>query len=137
MSAASWALQQAVYATLAGDSALCALIGNPPRLFDDVPRSADFPYVVIGDDLESNWNTAAEEGSEHLLTVHVWSRAGGRKETKLVVDAVRAALDEASFTLTGQTLIGIRHQQSEFRRESDGQTWHGLIRFRAVLEPTS
>ena len=137
MSAASWALQQAIFAALTADATLATLAGNPPRVFDEVPRDALFPFVVIGDDLESNWDTATDSGSQHLLTVHVWSRAGGRKETKLIADAVRAALDNAALTVSGQTLIDIRYQASEFRRESDGQTWHGLIRFRAVLEPIS
>jgi hypothetical protein len=35
----------------------------------------------------------------------------------------------------GHSLINLRHQHSEVRRDPDGETLHGLARFRAVTEP--
>jgi len=68
--------------------------------------------------------------------LHVWSRARGRKESKAVAAIVRAALDDAALALTGHTLIGIKHQSTEFLRQTDGQTYHAVMKFRAVTEPT-
>ncbi|HSZ73802.1 MAG TPA: DUF3168 domain-containing protein [Rhizomicrobium sp.] len=136
MSSASWALQQAIFAELAASSDLQALVGDPPRIFDAVPREAAFPYVIVGDDQVSDWSTATESGSEHLIAIHVWSRAGGRKEAKAIADVVRARLDGAALTLTGQTLIDILYQGEETARETDGETFHAAIRFRAVIEPS-
>ncbi|HSZ12223.1 MAG TPA: DUF3168 domain-containing protein [Rhizomicrobium sp.] len=136
MSSASWALQQAIFTELAASSDLQALIGDPPRIFDAVPREAAFPYVTIGDDQVMDWSTATEAGQEHLIAIHVWSRNGGRKETKAIADVVRACLDSASLALAGQTLIDILYQGEEAMRETDGETFRAVIRFRAVTEPS-
>jgi len=135
MSAASWALQQAIFATLSNDGDVKDAVGDPPRIFDAVPRGAAFPYIVIGDDKESDWSTATEPGSQHALTVHIWSRAAGRRETRLAAEAVIAALNGAALTIDGQNLIDLRWLESESARESDGETVHAQLRFRAVLEP--
>ena len=135
MSSASWALQQAIFAELSASTDLQALIGDPLRIYDAVPREAAFPYVVVGDDQVNDWSTATEGGSEHLLAIHVWSRNGGCKEAKLIADVVREGLDGASLALTGQTLIDILYQGEETVRETDGETFHATVRFRAVTEP--
>ena len=136
MSSASWALQQAVFATLSLSDDIKELVGDPPRLFDAVPRSSAFPYIVVGEDGESNWDTATEAGSEHALAIHVWSRAGGRKEIKLAAEAVRQCLDGASLALTGHTLVDLRYLSTDFARETDGETYRAILRFRAVTEPS-
>jgi len=133
MSAASWALQQAIFATLSTDTAVTDAVGD--RIYDAVPRGSAYPYIVIGDDKESDWSTATEPGSAHALTIHIWSRAAGRRETRLAAEAVIAALNGAELALTGQTLIDLRWLESESTRESDGETVHAQLRFRAVTEP--
>ena len=135
MSAASWALQQAIFATLASSDAVKDAVGDPPRVFDAVPRDSAFPYIVVGDDAETNWDTATDAGCEHNLSIHVWSRAGGRKECKLAAEAVRDALHGASLALTGHTLVDLRYLSTDFARETDGETFRATVRFRAVTEP--
>ena len=137
MSCASWALQQAVFATLTMSDAIKSVAGDPPRVFDAIPREAAFPYIVVGEDGETNWDTATEAGSEHSLAIHVWSRAGGRKEIKLAAEAVRDALHGAQLSLDGHTLVDLRFVAAEFSRENDGETFRATVRFRAVTEPTS
>jgi hypothetical protein len=132
---ASWALQQAIFATLCASEDVKEVVGDPPRIFDTPPRGTAFPYIVIGDDTETDWSTATEAGSEHAVQVHVWSRADGRKEAKLAADAVRGALNGAELSVTGQTLIDIHYLETALTRDSDGETIHAVLRFRAVLEP--
>jgi hypothetical protein len=133
MTGASFSLQAAIFSALSADTALQSLIGA--RLYDDVPRDAVFPYAVIGDDAESNWDTATEQGSEHIVTVDAWSQGGGHKESKTIADAVRAVLDGALLAPSGQTLIDIRYQGAAFARADDGETYRATLKFRAVLEP--
>lgn len=134
MASAGWALQKAVYAALSGDTALTARIGTN-QVFDDVPRDAEFPYVAFGPTVERDWSTGSEVGREHAFVLHVWSRHSGRRETVEVMDAVRAALHDQSLILDGHRLINLRHEMSEVRRDEDGETYQGIVRFRAVTEP--
>jgi hypothetical protein len=134
MASAAWALQQAVFAALTNDAVLSALLGGT-RVYDDVPVRAEFPYVTFAQSSERDWSTGSEAGAEHVLTLHVWSRGGGRKEALAVMAAARAVLDDAALTLSGFRLVNLRHELSEARRDPDGETWHGIVRFRAVTEP--
>jgi len=134
---AAWVLQQAVYQSLSADENIKDIVDDPPRIFDSVPRGAAFPYIVIGDDKETDFSTATERGSEHLLTVHIWSRAPGLKQSRVAANAVVAALDGAAPAVAGFTLIDLRWQATDTTRESDGETIHTELRFRAVLEETA
>jgi hypothetical protein len=134
MSSAAWALQKSVHAALTADAPLTALLGGP-HVYDDVPRGTSLPYLTFGLDTERDWSTGGEEGAEHILSVHVWSEAGGRKETHEIIAAVRAVLHDAALALTGHRLVNLRHEFSDARREGDGETYHGIVRLRAVTEP--
>jgi hypothetical protein len=134
MPTSTWALQQAVYAELASDTALLALLGSA-RIYDDVPQGTAFPYITLGSATTRDWSTGSEAGDEHALTLHAWSRAGGRKEVQALVGAIHDALHDASLTLDGHRLVNLRHESSDSRREGDGDTYHGIARFRAVTEP--
>jgi hypothetical protein len=136
MASASWALQQAVFTALGADAGLISLLGGN-RVYDDVPERAEFPYVTFALSNERDWSTSSEEGSEHLLTLHVWSRAAGRKEAHEIMGALRRVLHDAGLALTGYRLVNLRHEFSEARRDPDGETYHGILRYRAVTEPTA
>jgi hypothetical protein len=133
MSSASWALQSAVFAALSADVTVQSLLSA--RIFDAVPRDAGFPYAVLGDGKETNWDTATEKGSEHELSITVWSRNGGHKEAKSVADAIRFVLNGATLSLSGHALVDLRFLDCEHARDSDGETYSATLRFRAVTEP--
>jgi hypothetical protein len=134
MSAASWVLQQAIYATLSTNADILDVLGDPPRLYDAVPHDAAFPYAVIGDDSETDASTKTETGSHHTAAIHIWSRAGGHREAKTIAHAVRDVLDGADLDLSPFTLVGIRYQAADFSRVTDGGTWRASLRFRAVID---
>lgn len=126
---AAWALQKAVYAALASDAALAVFCGG--RVFDAVPKNAAFPYVVIGEAEERDGGSIAT----HALSLHLWSRSHGAREIKLIASAVRACLDGAPLALDGHVLIALAFVSADYVRQSDGETWRGSLRFRAVTEP--
>ena len=131
---AALSLQQAVFAALVASDDIKDIVDDPPRVFDTVPRGAHFPYIVIGEDRQTDWSTATEKGSEHRLSIHVWSRSPGAKEARVAAQAVVAALDGAALAIAGFTLVNLRWLEGETLRENDGETIHAQIIFRAVLE---
>ncbi|GJL92775.1 DUF3168 domain-containing protein [Hyphococcus sp.] len=133
MSNAQWELQKAVYQVLAADAALQAEIGDPPRIFDDPPPDAVFPYLTLGESRASDWN-GVEGGLEHEVKLYVFSRYAGRREVKRILNAVYDALHEAPLTLAGHDLINIRFVFADAFRRSDGETYQGVARFRAVTQ---
>ena len=132
---AGWQLQQAVYGALSASAPLTALLGGP-RVYDDVPHAAAYPFVTMGQTSSTDWGTDSNDGEEHILTLHVWSSFGGRSEAQLIMGAIRDVLHTAHMTLSGHTLVNLRQQFSDIRREADGITIHGLVRYRAVTQPS-
>ena len=128
------ALRAAIHAARVTDAALVALIGAP-RIHDVPPGDADFPFVTLGEAVVADWSTATEAGTEQALTLHVFSRSGGRAEAFAIAARLQAVLHDAALALEGHRLANLRATTAEVRRESDGRTFHALVRFRAVTEP--
>jgi hypothetical protein len=131
---ASWALQRSVFQALAGSSALTMLLGGA-RVFNDAPQSASFPYVTLGQTVMRDWSTGTEDGAEHSLTLHVWSRACGKKQVHEIIEAILAVLHDRPLVLGDHYIVNLRHEFSEARLDPDGDTFHGIVRYRAVTEP--
>jgi hypothetical protein len=132
--AASVALRAAIHDALAADSALVSVLGGP-KIYDEPPRAAVFPYVTLGEARIADFSAGSEPGEEHQLTLHAWSRQGGHKEAHAIAGALLQALDDAPLTLADHQLVNFRFAVADVRREADGRTYHALVRFRAVTEP--
>jgi hypothetical protein len=132
---ASLALQTALFAALAADASVQAALGDPPRLYDSVPRAPVFPYATLGGATETDWSTKTEAGSEHRFTLTVWSRASGHKESKDIAANLIDALDNATIAPESHTLIVLRFEDATHARETDGVTTRATLRYRALTEP--
>lgn len=126
-------LQKAIFAALTGDATLTGLLGGA-RIYDHAPPSAAFPYITFGRTSLFDWSTGTERGSEQLLTLHVWSKAKGKKETLDLLGRVQALLDGQQLALDGHHLVNLRQEFAEARHDDDLSLYHGLARFRAVVE---
>jgi hypothetical protein len=134
MSASAVSLRAAIRSALAAYSPLVSLLGGE-KIYDEPPRDAVLPYVTLGQDVISDGSTSTEQGDEHALTLHVWSRQGGHKEAHVLAGALLEALIDAPLVLDGHHLSNLRFVVADVRRESDGRTYHGIVRLRAVTEP--
>jgi hypothetical protein len=126
-----YTLQQSVYQRLSTDSTLLAMMS---AVYDRPPQGSAFPYITLGEAAITDFSTKTSTGTEQILTLHIWSRGGGRKESALIMERVYALLHQASLSVTGQALVLMRFLSSEILLENDGCTYHGIMRFRAVLE---
>ena len=132
--AASAALRAAVHDALIADAALVSVLGGP-KVYDEPPRAAAFPYVTLGETRIADFSTGDGLGEEHQLTLHAWSRQGGTREAHVIAGALLQALDDAPLTLADHHLVNFRFAVADVRREADGRTYHARVVFRAVTEP--
>lgn len=145
MSDHQWEAQKAVYTALRTVAGLIALIGdgNSPeraRVYDNVPQgvwsdaSQSFPgYVTVGDATAAEAGTKTTDAQELTITIHTWSRYNGKKELKQIMAAVYAALHDASLSVTGGSVVNLRWEFAESFLDPDGQTRHGVQRFRMYV----
>jgi Protein of unknown function (DUF3168) len=132
---ASAALRAAVHDALMSDARVTSVLGGP-KIYDEPPRAAVFPYVTLGEARIADFSAGNERSEEHQLTLHAWSRQGGHREAHMITGALMQALDDAPLALTDHHLVNFRFAVADVRREGDGRTYHALVRFRAVTEPT-
>ncbi len=133
MSSATAALRAAIHDALIADAPLAALLGGP-KVYDEPPRSADFPYVTLGEARVTDFSAGDAALQEHQLTLHAWSRQGGHRQAHMIAGALLQALDDAPLSPDGHKLVNLRFALADIRREADGRGYHALVRFRAVTE---
>jgi len=129
------ALAAAIRAVAMADSAVRAQLGEPARFYDDPPPDPLFPFCTLGRVDSRPADAASAAAIEHGVTLHVWSRHGGRAEALDVIGALRAALHDASPSVEGRRLVFMFATFADVFRSGDGRTTHGVLRLRALTEP--
>lgn len=123
-------LQTALYQRLtAPDADLGAAV------YDYVPEgdAASWPYVTIGEAIETPANAHDFIGRDTTVYLHVWSKYRGFTEANQVANRVNALLDHRPDELDvgpGQEVTSIRFEFSQTLRDTDPQVRHVAIRFR-------
>lgn len=129
-------LQKAIYSALSSDLKLTALLGSQ-KVFDATPPNVTFPYVSFGRTSMFDWSTGTEIGTEQLFTIHIWSKTRSKNETLEIMDAVQQALGPETLLLHHFALVNLTMEFSEARYDDDLLVHHGMVRYRAVMEPVA
>lgn len=137
MSGFALAIQCALHEKLKADAALMALVVD---VYDNVPQPDDsgnklnFPYVTIGDASVVPWDSMTEVGCNASVTIHVWSRKSGRKQTRDIQGAIYNALHHQDLPISDYHVVDVRMEGEETFLDQDGETRHGVQTFRVVLD---
>jgi hypothetical protein len=139
MTAASWSVQKGLYAVLTGDAPLMAIVkkvwdGVPPGQYKGALETANFPYMTIGDSIETPDDTHSREGSESTLTMHIWSRYQGDREVKQIFERLWVILHNSRWVVPGFSVVMSHVELAEALRDPDGITRHGVMRVRVVVQ---
>lgn len=130
-------LQRAIYAALTGDAALMALVTGvhvdvqQPNLPED---AAAFPYVVMGQDNITSWDTKSDNGGNALCQIDVWSRQNNLLEVKAIGSAIHAALHMQPLTITGAEHVLTAVETSTYSKDPDGHTKRGMVMVRVLYD---
>lgn len=133
MSIHSWELQKAVYSVLNGASITDYAGSSITGVFDDVPESTAYPYIVIGEEASNNISTKTLDMHEHTLTIHTWSQYRGNKDIKVIMKQIYDNLNDVSLSVSGGQSVNLKQEFLTTLIEGDGITRHGVMRFRAVV----
>lgn len=130
---AETALVAALRAAALDDTGVQGLIAD--RFYDEPPPDVTFPYITLGRVESKPVDASESEATEHAVTLHVWSRYGGRAEALDVIGALRGCLHNTSLSVEGRRLILLFALFTDVFRSGDGRTTHGVLRLRAITEP--
>lgn len=124
------AVQVAIYQKLTNDPSVMALVD---AVYDDVPQGCDFPYITIGEDNHVSIDTDLDNYMQVSITIHVWSRENGRKQTKEIQGAIYNSLQRAELVYSGYKFVNIMSESSESFLDADGETRHGVQIFNLII----
>lgn len=126
-------VQSAVYARLKGDTTLMGLIRG---VYDYVPEDAAYPFVVIGEAIETPDNRHGGYGRETVITLHAWSRYQGYAQVLRIGARVTALLDHQPLDMPGLSWIATRFEFSQTLTDPEppGDIRHLVLRYRIVTE---
>jgi len=135
MTEPSLVLQFAVVAALGGSTALTGIVGA--KIYDRPDPDAAFPFVRYGgDQVIPDPSDCFDRSVEVYVTVDAFSSAVGKTEIKAICGAIVDALDHASLDLSPDwRLMEMLHDGTRYLDEPDGLASHGVVTFRAYLDP--
>jgi len=127
-------ISKAVHADLSSDMSVQAVLGNPPRLYDNPPEDPVFPYLTYGPMRSEDISADGARMSSHVMTLHIWSRYSGRAQVMELLQAVTGALESGELSLPDMALVQAKVRYTDIFRAPDGLTLHGLIRFSLITD---
>ena len=132
MKAATSELQKAIIQTLSNDADVKEIVDG--RVFDSVPREAEFPYVSLGPMTSETTLADCLELDNISVQIDVWSRDISSKEMRELANAVRQALTKSELALEKNGLVLFIHESTRELRDPDGLTSHAAVNFEAVVQ---
>jgi len=124
------AIQTAIGAKLTNDTTLSALITG---VFDfrGIPPDQAFPYVTIGDMVETDDSTFDTLGYLDECTLHIWSIQPGSQECQQILKRLNQLLTEEPLTLEDLNHIGTWYERAWILADpDDARITHMAVRYR-------
>lgn len=105
------------------------------RIYDTAPQEVAFPWIEIGDSdavpddtSDDPRQNASDKGIDETVDIHVWGRAhAGKKEVKLIVDAIVDRLHQSDIAIEGRRSSLTWVRRARVFKEADDVTAHGIV----------
>lgn len=134
------ALQGAIVGALKRDGVVRSWLGD--RVFDRAPETIAFPHAEIDEvQVVDDGADGLEGAAEVFVTLHVWTRpadGSGKRDGEIIAGAIRDRLHLARLVLAADLdLVEIMHRDTRVFLDADGITGHGVLVFRALVDPVT
>ncbi|MEM7619768.1 MAG: DUF3168 domain-containing protein [Pseudomonadota bacterium] len=121
-------VQGAVYSVLANLNP--ALAGG--RIYDYVKDDVAFPFVRIDGSTSAPADVDGFSGTDEVIQIAVFSQAYGKREIKDLMGQVKEALHNVNLTVANRPTALCWWDGTNLRRDPDGITHQGIMRFRVL-----
>lgn len=122
-------LQERIYEILSSDSTLTDI--GP--VYDTPPDNEDYPYVTIGNDTFSEFDTHTTTGFDGSIQIDTWSQAMSKLEVKKMQKRIYELLHDIDLNLPNFKTTAFRCNLQDVLDDPDGRTKHGVQRFEFLL----
>jgi len=127
-------VQVALSSKLSGDSTLMALV-SIIRDQASVAQNQVFPYITIGDIVETQDDTLSTRQYDQDCTLHIWTQSSGFKQAQGILARCNVLLHRQPLTLSGsQTHVATWYRDAIPLADPDGITQHLVVHYRLIVE---
>lgn len=104
------------------------------NVYDEVPKTAKFPYIVISNPEYKPFDTKNSSGQELNVNIHIWSTYPGKKEVYELIEKVIEALSyPLKFTDKDNYINHKKIIRCNVIDDIDGVKRHGIIQIRYYI----
>lgn len=133
---ADYEVQVSIVSVLVANAGLQSLLGNPVRVYQDVPTNPQFPYLYVGDSQVLPDRFECIDGKEIFVDIHAYSTDKGFSEVKRICAVIADLLNDANLTVVEHNCVDIYLSNERTFKDSPSLTKHGVLTFRVRVEPT-
>ena len=114
-------VQATLFDALSSDQIIISQLGDPARLYDDVPPDPIYPYLTFGEIRSTDVSGDGAAQSNHQISLHIWSRYTGRAEVMELMRHIERVVQAVPELRVVPVYLDIF-------QAADGRTRHGLLR---------
>ena len=126
-----WGIQVAVRDVLLADTTLANLVTG---VYDHVDEGSPYPYVTVGEAIETPDNTHSGFGHQSTITLHIWTYTRGHKQGLEILEAVKRVLDHQPLAVTDRHTVSVRFEFAQTLRDPNPEIRHIPVRFRVTTQ---
>lgn len=127
------ALRTAIRNQLQADVALINRLGSS-FVYDEAPPTAQKPFIAFSAVRSRDWSTSTDTGTEHFVTLDIWSTHHGVSECLDIDARVTDALVDAPLPMTGKKLVLLHQIALETVRRDRGRLAAARLTLRALVD---
>lgn len=126
-------VQGAILGVLTGDAELSSMTD---AVYDHLPETVPYPFIVLGEAIETPDNRHRGFGRQTVVSLHVWSQYRGFAQALRIGNRVTELLDHQPLTIPGVDWIATRFEFSQTLTDPEppGDIRHLILRYRIVTE---
>lgn len=126
-------VQGAIHTVLTGDA---VLTGMTDAVYDYLPETVPYPFIVIGESVETPDNRHGGFGRQTVPTLHVWDQYNGYARVLRIGARITELLDHQPLTIPDMDWIATRFEFSQTLTDPEppGDIRHLVLRYRILTE---
>lgn len=114
--------------------------GLSGKIFDAAPQAsleANEPYVTLGDEVVSPWNTGASVGAAHSMVIRIYAPGRGFMVAKVIAAKICDLLSAPPPALSHGTIVSQEFVGAATSREANDSLRRVDMTFRFIIEDTA
>ena len=131
------ALQTAIYSKLTGDTDVMAIAQSVSVDVEQPANPEDesaFPFITLGRDDATPWDTKTNFGVTALCQIDIWSRSNNFLEAKQLASAIWTALHHRPLAIANADHVMTVLESTSYSDDPDGHTKRGMLIFRVTYD---